>query len=124
MGGVASRIISGRLDILQPHIQYSPSPHPRGDNAPLQACEGTTPPVAHQHVYCVDIVRDILAAVVVRWYCTTLRPPPSSALCITQLSLLYGILPMWSIAVLALTYHVYAVVSRHRAPERKSLCLS
>ncbi|KAK1229889.1 hypothetical protein PQX77_007061 [Marasmius sp. AFHP31] len=56
------------------------------------------------------------------WYDGTARPsdpPPSSALCITQLSLLYGILPMWSIAVLALTYHVYAVVSGHRATRKK-----
>lgn len=41
------------------------------------------------------------------------NPLPSLALCTTQLSLLYGILPMWSVAVLALTYYVHFQVERN-----------
>ncbi|KAF9267393.1 hypothetical protein L218DRAFT_984924 [Marasmius fiardii PR-910] len=47
-------------------------------------------------------------------------PLPSFALCTTQLSLLYGVLPMWSVAVLALTYYVHFQVER-TTPRRKMI---
>ncbi|KAF5385707.1 hypothetical protein D9757_005505 [Collybiopsis confluens] len=38
-------------------------------------------------------------------------PEPSKALCIAQTSLLYGILPMWSVAVFILMYFILGVVN-------------
>ncbi|KAJ4491433.1 hypothetical protein C8J55DRAFT_504214 [Lentinula edodes] len=38
-------------------------------------------------------------------------PDPNSALCITQTSLLYGILPMWSVAVFILMYFILGIIS-------------
>ncbi|KAJ4482090.1 hypothetical protein J3R30DRAFT_3456379 [Lentinula aciculospora] len=38
-------------------------------------------------------------------------PDPSSTLCIAQTSLLYGILPMWSVAVFVLMYFIMGIVS-------------
>ncbi|THV00818.1 hypothetical protein K435DRAFT_750751 [Dendrothele bispora CBS 962.96] len=36
-------------------------------------------------------------------------PPPSRALCVAQASTMYGITPMWSVAILVLMYHLVAV---------------
>lgn len=38
-------------------------------------------------------------------------PQPSSSLCIAQTSLLYGILPMWSVAIFILMYFILGIVS-------------
>jgi len=39
-------------------------------------------------------------------------PEPSQALCITQTSLLYGVIPMWSVAILMLVYYVWTFYGR------------
>ncbi|KAG7088391.1 hypothetical protein E1B28_012390 [Marasmius oreades] len=47
-------------------------------------------------------------------------PLPSLSLCTAQLSLLYGVLPMWSVAVLVLTYYVHVQVGAN-TPRRKMI---
>ncbi|KAJ7288293.1 hypothetical protein C8J57DRAFT_1279773 [Mycena rebaudengoi] len=45
-------------------------------------------------------------------------PEPSKALCIAQTSLLYGITPMWSVAVLVLLYHIIVVTKTPHAADK------
>ncbi|KAK7469277.1 hypothetical protein VKT23_003761 [Stygiomarasmius scandens] len=44
-------------------------------------------------------------------------PEPSRALCIAQASAMHGILPMWSVAILVLMYHLVAVTSGNTRSE-------
>lgn len=41
-------------------------------------------------------------------------PEPNLALCITQTSLLYGVIPMWSVAILMLVYYVWTFYGSRR----------
>ncbi|KAJ7459885.1 hypothetical protein FB451DRAFT_1405767 [Mycena latifolia] len=48
-------------------------------------------------------------------------PEPQKALCIAQTSLLYGITPMWSVAVLVLLYNMVRILNARPAPSRAAL---